>query len=289
MSQLHVIVEVMPSQVVLARGELTESHAGEGGGGDVLAALRGDATRRAVVDPGFAGGLREWLEDGLCDLEADPERPCIVTKQVLRDALDGRAPGPADAAVTKPLALGAMVDALFRQLVTTGRIDDPTGEGLDALRADDRRSEIVDFVCGLSGPDGAAFEDELETQCAIMVSRWPRLSPAWLPRTQERIAIPLGGGSIVLIGIIDLIVGAPSAGRASVGLVEVKSGRPRPEDRDDLHFYALLETLRSGAPPFRLATFYTRSGQVSTEDVGDELLIDAVRRVLTGIGKIGAA
>lgn len=279
----------MPSQVVLARGELSESHAEEGGGGDVLAALRGDANRRPLVDPGFAGGLREWLEDGLCDLEVDSERPCVVTKQVLRDALDGRAPEPADAAVTKPLALGAIVDALFRQLVTTGRIDDPLDEGLDALRADDRQSDLVDFVCDLSGPTRAAFEDELETQCAIMVSRWPRLSSAWLPRTQERIAIPLAGGAVTLIGIIDLIVGAPSAGRASVGLVEVKSGRPREEDRDDLRFYALLETLRSGAPPFRLATFYTRSGQVSTEDVADELLIDAVRRVLIGVQRMTAA
>ena len=51
------------------------------------------------------------------------------------------------------------------------------------------------------------------------------------PPDQERIVIPLAGGTVVLIGIIDLIVGAPSAGRASVGLVEVKSGRPRPEDR----------------------------------------------------------
>ena len=113
-----------------------------------------------MVDPGFAGGLREWLEDGLCDLEVDPERPCIVTKQVLRGCPGRPAPEPTDAAVTKPLALGAMVDALFRQFVTTGRIDNPIVEGLDALRADNRRTEIVDLVCGLSGPDGATFEDE---------------------------------------------------------------------------------------------------------------------------------
>ncbi|HXR55042.1 MAG TPA: hypothetical protein VN793_08335, partial [Acidimicrobiales bacterium] len=129
----------------------------------------------------------------------------------------------------------------------------------------------------------------LETQSAILLSRWPRLSPAWLPRTQERIAVPLAGGDVVLVGVIDLIVGAPSGGRASVGLIEVKSGRSRIEDREDLRFYALLETLRSGAAPFRVATFYTRTGQVDAEDVNDELLTSSLQRVLIAIGRMVAA
>jgi len=259
-------------------------------GADVLASLRGDSSRRPIVDPGLAGGLRDWLEDGLCSLPLGTQTPLIMNKQTLRDALAGRAsrPSAGPQPITDSMALGALMDALFRQFITIGHIEDPMRNGLDALRADPRRSEVVDFVRGLAGQELADFENELETQSAILLSRWPRLSPSWLPRTQERITVPLAGGDVVLVGVIDLIVGAPSAGRASVGLIEVKSGRARIEDRDDLRFYALLETLRSAAAPFRVATFYTRTGLVDTEDVDDGLLTSSVQRVLAGINRMVA-
>lgn len=259
-------------------------------GTEVLASLRGDLSHRPLIDPGLSGGLRDWLEDGLCSLPLGRQTPLIVNKQALRDALAGRdrrnaGPQP----ITSSMALGALIDALFRQLVTVGHIGDPMTDGLDALRVDQRRSEVVDFVHRLAGQALTDFEDELQTQTAILLGRWPRLSPAWLPRTQERIAVPLAGGDVVLVGVIDLMVGAPSAGRASVGLIEVKSGRARIEDREDLCFYALLETVRSGAAPFRVATFYTRTGQVDAEDVNDELLTSSVQRVLTAIDRMVAA
>lgn len=257
----------------------------------VLASLRGDSSRRPLVDPGLSGGLRDWLEDGLCSLAPRTQTPLIVNKRSLRSSLTEnpqsriREPQP----VTAALALGALVDALFRQLITIGHIGEPMKDGVEALQIDPRRSEVVDFVRSLEGQDLADLEDELETQSEILQSSWPRLSPSWLPRTQERIAVPLRGGEVVLVGVVDLIVGAPSAGRASVGLIEVKSGRARTEDRDDLRFYALLETLRSGAPPFRVATFYTRTGQVDSEDVDDQLLTSTVPRVLTTIDRMTRA
>jgi hypothetical protein len=259
------------------------------GGTEVLAALRGDSNRRPLIDPGLAGGLRDWLEDGLCSLPTGIETPLVVNKQSIRDALAGRdSRRSADPPMNGSMALGALMDALFRQLVTIGHIEDPVRNGMDALRADPRRSAVVDFVGGLAGRDRVEFVDELETQTGILLSRWPRLSPHWLPRTQERIAVPLAGGDVVLVGVLDLVIGAPSNGRASVGLIEVKSGRVRSEDREDLRFYALLETLRSGAAPFRVATFYTRTGRVDTEDVDDGLLTSSVQRVLAAIARMTA-
>ena len=281
----------MTSQVVAKAPERSIARPAAPAGADVLASLRGDAGRRPLVDPGLSGGLRDWLEDGLCSLSIGPQKPLIVNKQALRDAQAGKPSqrGARPQPITDSLALGALMDVLFRQVVTTGYIEDPMRDGIDALRVDPRRSEVIDFVHGLTGRELREFEDELETQSEILLSKWPRLSPSWLPRTQERIAVPLAGGDVVLVGVIDLAVGAPSAGRASVGLIEVKSGRARIDDREDLRFYALLETLRSGAAPFRVATFYTRTGQVDAEDVDDELLTSSVRRVLVAIGRMVAA
>ena len=256
-------------------------------GADVLASIRGTSSHRPRGDPGLSGGLRDWLEDGLCSLTAGLVTPLVVSKQTLRDTLSDRVdPRNTKATITDSMALGAVMDALFRQLVTTGHIADPVKDGIDALRVDPRRSEVVDFVHGLAGQQLVDFQNELNAQARILLTRWPRLSPAWLPRTQERIAVPLAGGDVVLVGVVDLIVGAPSSGRASVGLIELKSGRARVEDREDLRFYALLETLRGGAAPFRLATFYSRTGEVDAEDVADELLTSSVHRVLTAIGRM---
>ncbi len=251
---------------------------GRTGRDDVLAAIRGNTGVRPPVDPGLSGGLREWLEDGLCSLPLDRDSELVVTKQTLRG--EGRKDSES---ITSAIAIGALMHALFRQYVTTGRIEDPMEDGLASLELDPRRSATVRFVHRLGGSALHQFRDELETQTAILVGRWPRLSPGWMPRTQERVAVPLAGGNVVLAGVIDLVIGSPSSGQATVGLVEAKSGRPRLEDRDDLRFYALLETLRSGAPPFRVATFYTRSGQVDAEDVYDELLASCVMRVLGAI------
>ena len=54
------------------------------------------------------------------------------------------------------------------------------------------------------------------------------------------------------------------------------------EHRADLHFYALVEALRSPAPPFVVATYYTRTGELDVDPVTEELLVAAGRRTLVG-------
>ena len=81
---------------------------------------------------------------------------------------------------------------------------------------------------------------------------------------------------------VDLALGGPPADEASVALVEIKSGTRRVEHRAELHFYALVETLRSLAPPFVVATYYTRTGELDADPVTPELLTAAARRPCTG-------
>ncbi len=62
-----------------------------------------------------------------------------------------------------------------------------------------------------------------------------------------------------------------------------KTGRPSPQHRQDLGFYALLETLARSVPPRKVATFYLDSSEVQVEDVSERLLRTSVRRTLDGI------
>jgi hypothetical protein len=258
-------------------------------GEDLLGRLRGQGTSRPGVDPGLAGGLRDWLEDGLAEVAADGgvERPPVrVTKETLTGVLLCEAHlvarRTAPRTVTVALARGSLVDALFRQWVTTGRIDDPWSDALGAVGAGGDVDGIATFVETLDPGTRSALAEEIADHAAGIVTRWPVPSPMWLPRTQERLVVPVVGGRVVLSGVVDLAFGAPAADRASVCVVEIKSGRRRIEHRGDLHFYALLETLRSGAPPFRIATYYTRTGELDVEPVTDDVLVGALQRVLAG-------
>jgi CRISPR/Cas system-associated exonuclease Cas4 (RecB family) len=98
--------------------------------------------------------------------------------------------------------------------------------------------------------------------------------------------VDLGGGTIVLRGKVDLAHGRPVGNEARVLIVDVKTGRPYPTHLDDLRYYALLETLRSKVPPFRVASYYLEAARWQAEDITEELLEVAVRRVVAGVEKL---
>ena len=256
-------------------------------GQGVVSRLRGTSAERPAVDAGLAGGLRDWLEDGLSEAVAalpDHGNPVRVTKEAVNQVLVCEAHFVASRDLSRPmsieLARGLMVDALFRQWITTGDIADPWEDAVAALAVSTDGTEMTAFLGSLGADVRRTLRGELATHLEHVASSWPHPSPSWLARTQERLIVPLAGGQVVLSGVIDLALGAPSSGRASVCIVEVKSGRRRIEHRGDLHLYALLETLRSGAPPFRIATFYTATGELDVEPVGRDALTSALHRVL---------
>ena len=251
-------------------------------GSSVVERLRGDTRRRPVVDPGLAGGLRAWLEDGVATLVAPmPERGAPVV--VDRRRLEPWRPGE-PSTLTATVVRSAVVASLFGQVVVTGRLDDPVEDGLAALEATGR-SDLVAFARGLPAAEQRSLERTVVAQAATMVSQWAMVSPGWLPRVADRLTVPLAGGRVVLRGRADLVLGAPSDGRASVCLVDVRSGDPQAAHGRYRRFVALLETVRSGAPPFRTATYYPAAGDVQVDEVTDELLAATVGEVLDAVAQ----
>ena len=64
----------------------------------------------------------------------------------------------------------------------------------------------------------------------------------------------------------------------------VSTGGPWPKERRSLHYLALLETLRSGTPPFRLALLESASGRYGVEDVREEHLVAMASHVGAWLG-----
>src|ERR1700722_15564695 len=109
---------------------------------EVLALLRDGSGRRPRFDPELAGGLRSWLEDGAAELVAsrgEDAPPLFLGPSLLWDTA-ARAADPEELAPPlhgahrsmtgqEPYSLefvrSCLVRALFRQVVTTGIVDDP--------------------------------------------------------------------------------------------------------------------------------------------------------------------
>jgi hypothetical protein len=262
--------------------------AGERGSGrEVLAQLRGDTDARPRFDPGLAGGLRAWLEDaafeasaGLLDgapLQLGPGR--LLGSDVERGAENGRP--------TTELLLARLVHALFRQIVHTGSVGDPLPDALDSLDAlGDRRA--VDGVAALDGAERRALADALGRHTGHLSALVPRFAPAWLPRTDDYVAIPLAGGRVVLHGVFDLLVGLPRPGTASLCALGLTTG-DWARQRRTLHLMALLETLRSGTPPFRLALLESATGRYGVEDVREEHLQAMAAHVAAWLARGGVS
>jgi hypothetical protein len=259
-------------------------------GTDLLSVLRGDNRVRPVVDPGLAGGLRAWLEDGLVGFSRSPGDgllPQRVGKHAISALLSNsveavpEGSGPGGEAVVQ-----AIVTALFRQLVTVGRIGNPIGDSIGAIGTDASQTALARYLRQLSAAEREHLSSSLDPHVAHLKRHWLKVAALWLPRTGEQLSIPLSGGNILLEGRADLTVGSPSTGRSSVALVEVKSTRQERMDQHDRQYLALLETLRSCAPPFRVATFYTSSGDFTVDDVSDQYLASCVERVVRALERI---
>ncbi|HVT41568.1 MAG TPA: hypothetical protein VHD39_01190 [Acidimicrobiales bacterium] len=275
-----------------------------GSGREVLAQLRGDTHDRPRFDPGLAGGLRAWLEDAA--YEATNRSASVVagsgplllgSRQLLGGELEdhdlaGVAPAiveasPGERTMIERL-LPRLVHALFRQIVHTAAVGDPLRDALDAVAVSGRDTAILDHVAALDDTDRAALSAALDRHARHLCALVPRFAPGWLPRTDEYVSIPLAGGRVVLHGAFDLLVGLPRPGTASLCAIGLATGGWA-RQRRALHFMALLESLRSGAPPFRVALLESATGLYGVEDVREEHLRAMTAHIAAWLTRDGSA
>ena len=170
--------------------------------------------------------------------------------------------------------------------MTTGRLGDPLTDAVDALRVDPDRLAMVRSIDGMSESARAALSDSLVPHVAHLSNLTPRFAAGWLPRTHDRVAIPLAGGRVVLSGVFDLLVGAPVPGTATLCALGLTTGGRWAQARTALHYLALLETLRSGTPPFRVALLHSALGRYGVEDVIEEHLRAIVSHVVLRLSEL---
>jgi hypothetical protein len=185
--------------------------------------------------------------------------------------IGGGGDGDGDGDGDSRLVLSRLVHMLLRQLVHTSEIGDPLADALDALRASGDGAGVREIET-LSASARTALAETLALHARNLTELVPRFAPGWMPRTNDRVAIPLAGGRIILHGVFDLVVGLPQPRTASLCALGLSTTGPWASARRSLHYLSLLETLRTGTPPFRLALLESASGRYGVEDVREEHL-----------------
>ncbi|MCA1691156.1 MAG: PD-(D/E)XK nuclease family protein [Actinobacteria bacterium] len=155
-----------------------------------------------------------------------------------------------------------------------------------AQLAADEAGPLGSFLATLLPAGRAELRAGAANGVATFLECWPPISPAWWPRTELRVRADLCGGRVVLQGKIDLALGRAVGTEARCLFVDLKTGGRYPAHLDDLRFYALVQAIRIGVPPFRVASYYLDSASFHAEDVTPDTLEVALRRTLDGARKM---
>jgi hypothetical protein len=265
----------------------------------VVAEVLAWGSARPVSDPGLADRLLarmthaigEWIE--VRERRGEQRsRPLLVTKtRLARLVCDGLQRDPAAYVHAWANVRGTLVHAAIEADVDGAR-GRPAEEVIDAAwhrLATDRPGDPASIATWLNGRDAQERETLLVESSALLGGFrevWPDLTSVPIRiRTEHRMMVSLGGRSVQLQGVPDLMIESPvEDGRARALLIDLKTGMPRGQrDRDELRFYALLATLRSGTPPFRWATLYVTEGRIEHEDLSEAVLVTAADRVADAI------
>jgi hypothetical protein len=238
---------------------------------DLIAELRADAADGLAV-------LAERLGDGSLAVNK------FNVAEVLTCETHFLAPSPFE--WTPAMACGKVSHkAIELQLNWRG---EPTPTELvdDALaRLGDDESTFGDWVAALSAGDEADLRGRAIARVTQFVECFPPLRQAWHPVTEAQVRWPVEG-PIVLRAKADIVIGRAAGAESRKVLIDLKSGRVYDRHREDLRFYALVETLAREVPPRTVASFSLEAGEAVVDEVTEGLLRTSLRRTLDAIERM---
>jgi hypothetical protein len=247
----------------------------------VVEALRGDRSKRPMIDIASASGLRSLLEDGIFE---------IIAAQRLDAPLVVRA-----ASLHQPFAIvdlgtsstgrirGVLIGQLLRLLSVGMSIDHPFDDALAAWRGEAGANELIDRVDALDHDERARLATDLEAHFVTLTRALGEMPARWSPRSSVRLFQRLAGGNVVLRDVVDLMIGTSTSDVASIALFDVTTSPLGEGAERSMRFHALTQTLRTSLMPLRTSAFSSATGEIWIRDVDYELLARSVEDVLTSV------
>jgi len=234
--------------------------------------------------------LRSLLHDDLAEIAAWIDKPVLLSKHVLtmvhgcedRFLHELDQPFTANAATVRgTVAHKAIEVSVHAPGHSPGKLVD---HALDRLAAGD--DWAGHWLAQADELDRAEVRSMACDRVSKFVECFPPLRNGWRPVTESRLAWEVHDGRIRLTGKVDLTIGASDGLQAGKVIIDLKTGGRSPAHIEDLRFYALVETLRLGVPPWKVASYYLDSGSFVVETVTEAMLEAAVRRAVDGAIKL---
>ena len=257
---------------------------------EIIDRLRGPRDHRPAYDAELRHQLHAVLEHGTADAVAElgPKQTIFVSKSRLAGVhgCEERYIHD-DFAWSIPAARGRVAHKAIELSVHWREVPVPLHLVDEALaRLEDGDDTFATWLQGLREVERAELRAEAGERVTQFLECWPPLARTWRPGTEVSIRHDLHGGKVTLAGKVDLTLGAPDGLVAGKVLIDLKTGNVRPVHFDDLRFYALVETMRLGTPPLRLASYYLDQAALHPEDVTEAVLQSAAARVIDGVVKM---
>src|SRR3954454_10709108 len=189
-----------------------------------------------------------------------------------------------DSFTWSPAVAGGQVAHRAVQLMVNWRGEpvpaDVVDEAIARLANDD--TSLGDWIAGLTEADRADLTGFAVEKLIKFLECFSPLDKRAAPTTEWSLRWPVEG-PMVLSGKLYLTIGRPAGDESRKVIIDLKTGWVAPKHREDLRFYALVETLRTQVPPRKLASFYLDAGQPIVEDVTEATLLTASRRMLDAV------
>ncbi len=251
--------------------------------------LREPRDQRPIHRRDLRDELRGLLTDGLAEVCAWVEKPIFLSKHTLSSVHGCEArflheleqPFTANAATVK----GAIAHkAIELSVASAGH---SPGKLVDRAMARLREQEdwVGLWLAAADELDRAEVRTMAGDRVAKFIECFPPLRTGWRPVTESRWAAEFHD-KVKLSGKVDLTIGGPDGLQAGKVVIDFKTGGRALSHIEDLRFYGLLETLRVGVPPWKVATYYLDSGTFAVEVVSEGMLEAAARRVIAGAEKL---
>jgi len=250
-------------------------------------------TERPIFPTDLPQRLRDRIEEAARGLELGD--PLWLGKERLNDLdrcegtfwskLTGEGPAFAHSRAT---AVGVVQHRAIEVVVgARDPLEPHDAASIAATRTADREERFAEYWRDLGPPDQDDLLMEVARRTALFEGSFPPLRDLrreLAPLVELPMKAELLGGSLVVSGKVDLVIGRPDRiqpMRAQRLLIDLKTGGAYPEHAEDNRAYALLHTLRFGVPPYRVASFFLEGGTWQVEDVHEELLFHAADRVIS--------
>lgn len=239
-----------------------------------------------VFDPAFVASLRNDVEEAFADFhERLGDETIFMSKHRISSVLGCEVQHLADDDFSwSPPVAGGQVAHRAVQLMVNWRGDPVPADVVDEAiaRLSDDDTSLGDWIAGLSEADLADLRGFAVDKLIKFQECFPPLDRRAAPTVESSVRWPVEG-PIVLSGKVDLTLGRPAGAESRKVIIDLKTGWVSPKHREDLRFYALVETLRTQVPPRKLASFYLDAGEPVVEDVSERLLLTASRRMLDAV------